>query len=150
MDLIDARVLVCGNRQWAWPDTVTAVLNRLAARYGDRLIVIEGAASGADRVAHHLCKRNGLGANRHRCYPVDWETERRARPKTRRLAGPERKTRMLLQVPARSAERVPARLVTGPEPGVGPWLSDELPQTAQGPRTSRVGRGPASQPLRSV
>ncbi|MGH1555399.1 SLOG family protein [Streptomyces sp. L7] len=89
MALADPRVLVCGDRRWAWPGTVTAVLDRLAARHGDRLVVIEGAASGADRAAHIWCERNGLGTHRHRCHPVDWRTARRTRPKTWRLAGPE-------------------------------------------------------------
>ncbi|WP_406128541.1 SLOG family protein [Streptomyces canus] len=97
MNLAEPRVLVCGDRQWAWSATVAAVLDRLSARHGDRLVVIEGAASGADHAAHLWCERNGLGADCHRCHPVDWQTARRTRPKTWRLAGPERNTRMQLQ-----------------------------------------------------
>ncbi|MGW0826681.1 SLOG family protein [Streptomyces sp. NPDC002845] len=100
MKLAEPRVLVCGDRRWLWPGTVAAVLDRLAARYGDRLVVIEGAANGADRAAHRWCRRRGLGMDRHRCHPVDWESERRARPRTWRLAGPERNTRMLAEQPS--------------------------------------------------
>ncbi|MFC8412550.1 SLOG family protein [Streptomyces coelicoflavus] len=141
VELSDPRVLVCGDRRWLWPGTVTAVLDRLAARYGDRLIVIEGAASGADRAAHCWCKRNGLGPDRHRCHPVDWKAERLARPKTWRLAGPERNTRMLRERPRLIVafhsrfdpgsggtsnmclrgliSNVPAWLLPGPDPDVG-------------------------------
>ncbi|MFF4306834.1 SLOG family protein [Streptomyces sp. NPDC001601] len=90
MNLAEPRVLVCGDRQWARPATVAAELDRLSARHGDRLVVIEGAASGVDHAAHLWCERNGLGADRHRCHPVDWQTARRTRPKTWRLAGLER------------------------------------------------------------
>jgi hypothetical protein len=146
---------VCGDRRWAWPGTVTAVLNRLAARYGDRPVVIEGAVSGAARAAHHWCSRNGLGADRHRCHPVDWQAERRARPKTWRLAGPERNTRMLAERPrlivafhSRFApgsggtsdmclrgllSDAPSWLVPGQGPDVGRWLSlEEFPRRDAG------------------
>lgn len=144
MGLADLRVLVCGDRRWAWR-TVTAVLDRLAARHGDRLVVIEGAAFGADRAAHIWCERNSLGADRHRCHPVDWGAARLARPKAWRLAGPERNTRMLLREQPRLIIAfharldpgsggtsdmclrgllggVPAWLVTGPDPDTGRWL----------------------------
>ncbi|WP_420823322.1 SLOG family protein [Streptomyces fulvoviolaceus] len=71
---------MCGSRHWPWPATVEAVLDRLAARHHDRLVVIEGAATGADRAAHLWCRAHGLGADRHRCHPVDWEAERHTRP----------------------------------------------------------------------
>ncbi|MET9080831.1 SLOG family protein [Streptomyces sp. NPDC004237] len=152
MKLAEPRVLVCGDRQWPWPGTVTAVLDRLAARHGDRLVVIEGAASGADRVAHVWCERNGLGAGRHRCHPVDWQAARHTRPKTWRLAGPERNARMLLQEHPQLIigfhaclslgsggtsdmclrgllGDVPAWLVAGPDPDVGRWLLlEEFPR----------------------
>jgi hypothetical protein len=152
VELIDPRVLVCGDRRWLWPTTVAEVLDRLAARHGDRLVVIEGAASGADRAAHFWCELNGFDEDRHRCHPVDWRAARRARPKQWRLAGPERNTRMLLQehpqlivaFHARLAPGtggtsdmclrgllggVPAWLVTGPDPDVGRWLRlEEFPR----------------------
>ncbi|RZD80932.1 SLOG family protein [Streptomyces albidoflavus] len=59
-------VLVCGSRRWPWPQAVEAVLDRLANRYGKDLVVIEGAATGADRAAHDWCGRHSLGEDRHR------------------------------------------------------------------------------------
>ncbi|MET9290378.1 SLOG family protein [Streptomyces sp. NPDC003077] len=156
MELADPRVLVCGDRWWAWPGTVVAVLDRLEARHGDRLVVIDGAASGADWAAHVWCERNGLGDDRHRCHPVDWQAARRANPRTWRSAGPERNTRMLLRehpqliiaFHARLGPRsggtsdmclrgllidVPTWLVTGPDPDVGRWLLlAEFPEWRRG------------------
>ncbi|MFE7243715.1 SLOG family protein [Streptomyces sp. NPDC057580] len=117
------RVLVCGSRRWPWPESVEAVLDRLAARHGDQLVVIEGAATGADAAAHKWCLSKGLGPDRHRCHPVDWAAERRARPKDWRLAGPApgmpRPSRGEFgrgggPRPARSYRRDPKR---GPRPG---------------------------------
>ncbi|MGW3811555.1 SLOG family protein [Micromonospora sp. NPDC005113] len=93
----DPRVLVCGSRRWPWPASVEVALDGLAARYDKALVVIEGAASGADSAAHRWCEDRGVGPDRHRCYPVDWAAVRRERPKDWRLAGPERNARMLLE-----------------------------------------------------
>lgn len=54
-ELSNPRVLLCGSRRWQWPRTVDAVLGRLAAQHGERLVVIEGAAKGADHAAHLWC-----------------------------------------------------------------------------------------------
>ncbi|MEV7068956.1 SLOG family protein [Streptomyces collinus] len=72
LELAEGRVLICGSRRWPWPSAVEAVLDRLLARYGDRLVVIEGSATGADAAACTWCCRHGLDADRHRCHPVDW------------------------------------------------------------------------------
>lgn len=86
MGLDEPRVLVCGSRRWRWPDTVAAVLDRPAARYGQDLVVIEGAATGADQAAHDWCERLSLDGAHHRCYPVDWAAEKQAlRPVSRRM-----------------------------------------------------------------
>ena len=145
-ELSEPRVLVCGSRRWPWPATVAAVLDRLAARHGGQLVVIEGAARGADHAAHLWCERHGLPENRHRCHPVDWRAERQARPRQWRLAGPERNSRMLLQdqpqliicfhgqFDAASGgtsdmalrgllRQVPVWLVPGEDPAIGRWLS---------------------------
>jgi hypothetical protein len=136
---------VCGSRRWPWPHTVEAVLDRLTARYGQGLVVIEGAATGADRAAHDWCCRHDLGEDRHRCYPVDWAAEKRSRPDRWRMAGPERNTRMLLNeqprlviafhdhfTPASGGTsdmalravltQVPVWLVPGPDVTVGTWM----------------------------
>ncbi|WP_329431004.1 DUF2493 domain-containing protein (plasmid) [Streptosporangium sp. NBC_01495] len=152
MLLTDPRVLICGSRSWPWPTTVTAILDRLLRRYGDSLIVIEGAARGADTAAHSWCLAQGLNdGQRHRCFPVDWAAQRRARPTDWRLAGPERNTRMLEERPqlivachnafdpasggtSDMALRgvlagVPTWLVSGPDPSRGRWVSlQEFPQ----------------------
>jgi hypothetical protein len=148
-ELSDPRVLVRGSRRWRWPETVEAVLDRLAARYGEQLVVIEGAARGRIRRRTCWCERHGLPEDRHRCHPVDWREERRARPQRWRLAGPERNTRMLLQERPRLIicfhdhfdpatgetsdmalrgllHDVPAWLVPGEEPAVGRWVSLDL------------------------
>jgi hypothetical protein len=159
-ELSEPRVLVCGSRRWPWPGTVEAVLDRLAARHGEQLVVIEGAARGADHAAHLWCQRHGLPENRHRCHPVDWRAERQARPRQWRLAGPERNSRMLLQdqpqliicfhdyFDAASGgtsdmalrgllRQVPVWLVPGEDPAIGHWLSlDLFPRQ----RTSRARR----------
>ncbi|MBB6081893.1 SLOG family protein [Streptomyces paradoxus] len=62
----EGRVLICGSRRWPWPSAVGAVLDRLLARHGDRLVVIEGSATGADAAACSWCRRHGLDADRHR------------------------------------------------------------------------------------
>jgi len=89
----EPRVLICGSRRWPWPDTVEAVLDRLHARYTKRLVVIESAATGADRAAHRWCDHQRLPAWRHRCYPTAWNAERQRRPRT--WTGPERHQRIL-------------------------------------------------------
>ncbi|MET9265269.1 SLOG family protein [Amycolatopsis sp. NPDC004079] len=159
-ELVQPRVLLCGSRRWPWPETVDAVLDRLEARCGERLVVIEGAASGADRAVHSWCERRGLPDDRHRCHPVDWRAEREARPQQWRMAGPERNTRMLLQERPRLilafhdhfnpasggtsdmalrglVRDVPVWLLPGEGPDVGRWLS--LPLFPHG-RADRVRR----------
>ncbi|MGW7385005.1 SLOG family protein [Streptomyces sp. NPDC054794] len=79
VDLAEPRVLVCGSRRWPWPVAAARVLDRLARRHGDGLVVVEGAAAGADQAAHQWCDEHGLGVDRHRCHPVDWQAEGRAR-----------------------------------------------------------------------
>lgn len=143
-ELVMPRVLVCGSRRWPWPQTVETVLERLLRRHGDGLVLVEGAASGADQAAHRWCERRGLEEARHRCYPVDWAAERRARPEQWRMAGPERNTRMLAERPRLIVafhdhfdpasggtsdmclrgllREVPVWLVPGQDADVGRWL----------------------------
>ncbi|MEV3972817.1 SLOG family protein [Streptomyces sp. NPDC050698] len=149
VELDQGRVLICGSRRWPWPLVVGAVLDRLLARYGDRLVVIEGSATGADAAACSWCRRHGLDADRHRCHPVDWAAAQRERPHSWRMAGPERNTRMLLQErpelviafhdhfdPAGGGtsdmclrallSEVPVWLVPGNDVGAGGWLGLEI------------------------
>ncbi|MGQ4344020.1 SLOG family protein [Streptomyces sp. SAS_275] len=159
-ELSEPRVLICGSRRWPWPATVKSVLDRLAVRYGTRLVVIEGAASGADRAAHDWCDTHGLGVQRHRCFPVDWQAERASHPTNWRAAGPKRNTRILLEEHPRLIvafhdhfdpgtggtsdmclrgllKGVPVWLVPGRDPGIGCWLTLEgFPK----PRADRIRR----------
>lgn len=147
------RILICGSRRWPWPAAVDGVLDRLAARHGTRLVVIEGCSTGADRAAHLWCERHDLGEGRHRCHPVDWRAAKRTRPHDWQMAGPERNTRMLLldkperiiafhdhfagatggtsDMALRGLLRdVPVWLVPGNDLRVGRWLKlDQFPRT---------------------
>ncbi|WP_433259799.1 SLOG family protein (plasmid) [Streptosporangium sp. CA-135522] len=91
-------MLICGSRDWPWPGAVHTVCDRLESRSGKDLVLIEGAARGADRACHDWCEAHGLGT-RHRCFRVDWAAERAARPDSWRKARPERNTRMLAENP---------------------------------------------------
>ena len=91
----DPRILVCGSRRWPWPETTATILDRLTARHGDRLVIIEGAATGAERAAHRWCTRHQLPAWRHRCHPLAWDAARQRRPRTWHLTGTERTLRIL-------------------------------------------------------
>ncbi len=147
--LDDPRVLVTGSRAWPARATVHDVLDRLLDRYGERLVVIEGRARGADMAAHDWCERRRLGPERHRCYPVDWPAEQRRRPDGWRQAGHDRNTRMLLLERPRLVVAfhhrfdvgaggtsdmclkgllagLPVWLVAGPDPLEGHWLRLDL------------------------
>lgn len=63
------KVLICGSRTWDKPAPIRAVLNGLMASFRP-LIVIDGGAPGADRIAHDW---TGFQADGHECYPADWE-----------------------------------------------------------------------------
>lgn len=144
--LDDPRVLVCGGRTYPCTATVHIVLDRLHARYGTELVVIEGACGGADEAAHDWCLLNGLGDDRHLCHPVNWAREKQVRPRSWRAAGPERNTVMLAKGPRLAVAfhewfrpqtgtggtvdmtlkavlcGVPAWLVPGQDPNVGRWI----------------------------
>ncbi|GGS84744.1 hypothetical protein GCM10010156_49230 [Planobispora rosea] len=147
------RVLICGSRYWRWPHAVQAVCERLQARYGEALILIEGAAAGADRACHDWCQTRGWDTWRHRCFPVDWAAEKAARPREYKVAGHERNIRMLAEADPRliiafhedlAYQRggtsdmilrglltgVPVWLVPGPDPARGRWLhpQEHLPR----------------------
>ena len=168
----EPRVLICGSRRWPWPDTVTTVLDRLATRHGDRLVVIEGAATGADRAAHRWCEHHHLPAWRHRCYPVVWNAERQRRPRSWHWAGPERNQRMLLAEEPRLVIAfheeldpgkggtsdtclralllaIPVWLTPGPDPDLGLWLtSDQFPAHRVGDLRRQLNRALRQPPRR--
>ncbi|MBD3004837.1 SLOG family protein [Streptomyces sp. 5-10] len=99
MENEEFRLLFCGSRHYPWPRVVHQALDRFHYRYGNRLVVIEGKARGADIAAHNWCEKHGLPlGERHLCFPVNWGEARRTRPDWRR-AGNERNTEMLKRSP---------------------------------------------------
>lgn len=92
------RILFCGSRTYRRLTVALAAVNSFYQHYGDRLVVIEGACTGADKMIHDWCVARGFGPDRHRCHPVDWELARATRPDWKR-AGNERNTVMLAERP---------------------------------------------------
>lgn len=81
-------VLVCGSRNWLDPKPVTRDLNRLLATSGGDLIVIHGAARGADSLAAAWAKAHTDRGAVNDPHPADWDRNRKA-------AGPIRNRAML-------------------------------------------------------
>jgi hypothetical protein len=84
------RLLVCGSRTWTDDVLLARSVEQLVAEYGqDRagVVLIEGDARGADRLAGALAKARGWQLE---VYPADWQRHGRA-------AGPRRNARMLRQ-----------------------------------------------------
>ncbi len=80
------RLLVCGSRTWTDLPRLWEVLDRLVSEHGDgQVVLIEGDARGADRLAGQLARRRGW---RLEVYPAEWTREGRA-------AGFRRNARML-------------------------------------------------------
>jgi YspA, cpYpsA-related SLOG family len=86
------RLLVCGDRAWTDLALVAATLDQVVAQHvddqdvqGDQVVVIEGDARGADRLAARHARARGWQLA---TYPADWAAHGRA-------AGPRRNQRML-------------------------------------------------------
>jgi len=62
------RVIVCGGRHFAGQRVLARALDRLLAKHPD-LVIVHGAASGADRLAAGWAKRRGVPDEPH---PADW------------------------------------------------------------------------------
>jgi hypothetical protein len=67
------RVIVTGSRRWTNPALIEAALDRIAPIYGDRLVIVHGAARGADTIARAWAIRNGI---RHEPHPAKWNEHR--------------------------------------------------------------------------
>lgn len=83
-------VIVCGSRNWTDAEVIRADLDRLTQRYED-ILVIEGGAPGADRIAGEWCEVGAVLPCRlvlHQQIPADWEKHGKA-------AGPIRNQQML-------------------------------------------------------
>lgn len=85
------RVLVCGSRDWDDPEIVRVILDGAVALHKSNsrqpMVVIEGAARGADSHAGEWARRHPWDCQLLE-YPADWDTHGRA-------AGPIRNKQML-------------------------------------------------------
>jgi hypothetical protein len=84
------RLLVCGSRTWTDSALLAHTVEQEVVEHGqDRggVVLIEGDARGADRLAGALAKARGWQLE---VYPADWQRHGRA-------AGPRRNARMLRQ-----------------------------------------------------
>jgi glycerate kinase len=54
------KLLITGDRHWTHEDAIETVIAHRARRHGGRLIVICGAAPGADTIAWRVCARLGV------------------------------------------------------------------------------------------
>jgi len=63
------RILVCGGRDFADYDAVGRFLDMARAKYWD-LVIIHGAARGADSLAGYWAKANHIPVEE---YPADWK-----------------------------------------------------------------------------
>jgi hypothetical protein len=84
------RLLVCGSRTWTDDALLAEALERVVTEHGQGragVVLIEGDARGADRLAGILAKAHGWELE---VYPADWQRHGRA-------AGMRRNARMLRQ-----------------------------------------------------
>ena len=82
------RLLVCGSRTWTDRARLRQVLDQVVSDHSDgQVVLIEGDARGADRLAGQLARERGWRLER---YPADWTRQGRA-------AGFRRNARMLRQ-----------------------------------------------------
>jgi hypothetical protein len=82
------RLLVCGSRDWTDTDLLTVSVDQAVTEHGRGragVVVIEGGARGADRLAGALARARGWQLEEH---PADWQRHGRA-------AGIRRNARML-------------------------------------------------------
>jgi hypothetical protein len=83
-DLASLRVLVCGSRHWTDKAAIKKALAEISAP-DQEVIVMHGAATGADTLADEAARELGFGVER---YPADWE-------RYGRRAGPTRNQAMI-------------------------------------------------------
>lgn len=64
------RVIFCGSRFWTDIPPISTTITTLHALVGDELVVVHGAAAGADRIADMCAKGMGVTVDPH---PAEWE-----------------------------------------------------------------------------
>ena len=64
------RILVTGDRHWNCTDLAARVVNRLVARYGPDMVIINGGACGVDEAFAKACRKLGVVAEPHL---ADWK-----------------------------------------------------------------------------
>ena len=60
------RVIVCGGRDYSDTDKLSEVLNEVLLTCDDELVIIQGGASGADRLAERWAQARGLTVRTYR------------------------------------------------------------------------------------
>ncbi len=68
------RVLVCGGRDYDQAEVVDAILDATKKTFGE-IVLIQGGASGADRLAKMWAKRNNVRCEQ---YNADWDKHGKA------------------------------------------------------------------------
>jgi hypothetical protein len=69
------RLLVCGNRDWSCPKTIETWLLPFVRKHGANVVLIHGAAQGADSIAEAIGQRLGWTIDP---YPADWNANGKA------------------------------------------------------------------------
>ena len=72
------RLLVCGSREWTDRELLAAAIDQAVAEHGagrPGVVLIEGDARGADRLAGQLARARGWQLE---VYPADWQRQGRA------------------------------------------------------------------------
>lgn len=69
------RVLICGSRHWDKAGPINMLVGGMADFYGAHLVVMHGAARGADSMAASAAARRGTACE---AYPADWDTHGKA------------------------------------------------------------------------
>lgn len=85
------KVLLCGDRNWKNYLIIETFVAGLYSQYGDQLIIIEGEARGADKMAAEAASLFIPEERIHR-YPAQWD-------KHGKSAGPIRNREMLKEEP---------------------------------------------------
>ena len=75
VDEVPQRVIVCGSRNWIDRDLIAFVIANHRDLRGDGLVIVHGAARGADTIAAEEAERLGIATEAH---PADWNRHGRA------------------------------------------------------------------------